>query len=362
MTTTRDILGAIRQAPTQPHGGGGAGGQSEKSALFDIVRQARDIGKAHELVERVKAGAEVSKDTAATYAATTARRLNLDAKGGGKIMTGVTAASWHATRAALLWGAARAWHQEMRAQDAAQKAGDLVGAMRHARRALIAAEVVGKIETAQKPDDPKRRRASKRATLPKAVGWQARVHEAATEAQRSVVALLWATGCRPAEVGKGVDLVRDDQGRLLVRIPGVKIHEGHSSGQPVRVLLIDEGTDAGAALASVLGSAKKLTIQRKAERINKDFASIRQKIGGSASPYSMRHQVAADLKAGMGRDNAEEIAAALGHRSTRSQGRYGSVQQAKGGTAIQAARAKYPVRDRRSAPEKSGPESRGPDL
>lgn len=369
MTTTRDIMEAMRQAPKAPRptptGGGqvlgGAGGQSEKAALFEIVRQARDLGKARGLVERVKAGSEVSEDTAATYSATTARRLNLDAKSGGQIMAGVSAASWHATRAALLWGASRAWHQEMRAQDAAQKADDVAGAMRHARRALTAAEVVGKIEVAEKPQEPKKRRASKRASLPKAADWQARVYEAATEAQRPAVALLWATGCRPAEVGKGVDLVRDDRGRLLVRIPGAKVHEGHSAGQPVRMLLIDEHTEAGRALAAVLGTQKKATIQRKAERLNKDFAAIRARIGGSASPYSMRHQVSADLKAGMGQDNAEEIAAALGHRSTRSQGRYGSVQQAKGSSAIKAARATYPVRDRRSAPEKAV-EDRGPGL
>ena len=369
MTTTRDIMGAIRQAPKAPRptpaGGGqvlgGAGGQSEKASLFEIVRQARDLGKVAGLVERVKAGAEVSEDTAATYSATTPRRLNLDAPGGGQIMAGVSAASWHATRAALLWGASRAWHQEMRAQDVAQKAGDVAGAMRHARRALIAAEAVGKIEAAEKPQEPKKRRASKRASLPKAPDWQARVYEAATEAQRPAVALLWATGCRPAEIGKGVDVMRDDKGRLLVRIPGAKVRDAHSAGQPFRLLMIDEGTAAGAALAAILGDELQVTIKRSPERINKDFAKIRERIGGKASPYSMRHQVAADLKATLGPNQTDNIAAALGHRSTRSQGRYGSVQQAKGASSITAARATHPVRDRRSAPEKAV-EDPGPGL
>ena len=82
-------------------------------------------GKRLGLVERIKAGGEVSEDTAETYAATTRRRIDLDAPGGGRLMAGVSAASWHATRAALLWGAARAWHKAMRDQDAAQKAGDM---------------------------------------------------------------------------------------------------------------------------------------------------------------------------------------------------------------------------------------------
>ena len=323
------------------------------------MRSARSLGGQMSLIERARAGDEVSEVTARTYGATVTRRMDLD-QGGGRLMQGVSAASWHATKAALSWGAARAWRDEMRAGDRAQKAGDVAGAEAHVRRAIIAAEAVAAIETAQRPE-PTKRRATKRATLPKAEGWQARVYEAATDAQRPAVALLWATGCRPAEVGKGVDLVRDDKGRLLVRIPGAKVREAHSAGQPVRMLLIDENTEAGKALAAVLGAEKKRTIQRKAERLNKDFAAIRARIGGSASPYSMRHQVSADLKADMGQDHAEEIAAALGHRSTRSQGRYGSVQQAKGSSAIKAARATYPVRDRRSAPEKAV-EDRGPGL
>lgn len=323
------------------------------------MRSARSLGGQMSLIERARAGDEVSEVTARTYGATVTRRMDLD-QGGGRLMQGVSAASWHATKAALSWGAARAWRDEMRAGDRAQKAGDVAGAEAHVRRAIIAAEAMAAIETAQRPE-PTKRRATKRATLPKAEGWQARVYEAATDAQRPAVALLWATGCRPAEVGKGVDLVRDDKGRLLVRIPGAKVREAHSAGQPVRMLLIDENTEAGKALAAVLGAEKKRTIQRKAERLNKDFAAIRARIGGSASPYSMRHQVSADLKADMGQDHAEEIAAALGHRSTRSQGRYGSVQQAKGSSAIKAARATYPVRDRRSAPEKAV-EDRGPGL
>lgn len=361
--TTREILEAIHAAPKAPAprsgqalGGDAAGG---KAALFDLVRSARSLGGQMSLIERARAGDEVSEVTARTYGATVTRRMDLD-QGGGRLMQGVSAASWHATKAALSWGAARAWRDEMRAGDRAQKAGDVAGAEAHVRRAIIAAEAMAAIETAQRPE-PTKRRATKRATLPKAEGWQARIYEAATDAQRPAVALLWATGCRPAEVGKGVDLVRDDKGRLLVRIPGAKVREAHSAGQPVRMLLIDENTEAGKALAAVLGAEKKRTIQRKAERLNKDFAAIRARIGGSASPYSMRHQVSADLKADMGQDHAEEIAAALGHRSTRSQGRYGSVQQAKGSSAIKAARATYPVRDRRSAPEKAV-EDRGPGL
>jgi integrase len=361
--TTREIFEAMHAAPKAPAPisgpvlGGGAVGV--KSVLFERVKEAREAGKRLGLVERIKAGGEVSEDTAETYAATTRRRIDLDAPGGGRLMAGVSAASWHATRAALLWGAARAWHKAMRDQDAAQKAGDMAGAMTHARRALAATVAIEAVEAAERPA-PTKRRASKRATLPAAADWQRRVFDGATPAQRPAVALLWATGCRPAEIEKGVDVGRDDRGRLMVRIPGAKVHEGHGAGQPVRLLLIDEASPAGIALAGILGDARRLTVKRSATRLNKDFEAIRRRVGGTASPYSMRHQVAADLKAVM---EVEDVAAALGHRVTRSQLRYGSIRQAKGGTAIVAARATYPVKETRPsvAAQKSGPDA-GPGL
>lgn len=360
--TTREILEAIHAAPKAPApklgqalGGDAAGG---KAALFDLVRSARSLGGQMSLIERARAGDEVSEVTARTYGATVTRRMDLD-QGGGRLMQGVSAASWHATKAALSWGAARAWRDEMRAGDRAQKAGDVAGAEAHVRRAIIAAEAMAAIETAQRPE-PTKRRASKRATLPAAEGWQRRVFDGATPAQRPAVALLWATGCRPAEIEKGVDVGRDRQGRLMVRIPGAKIHDGHGAGQPVRLLMIDEASPAGAALAAILGDAPRMTVQRSATRLNKDFEAIRRRVGGTASPYSMRHQVAADLKAVM---EAENVAAALGHRVTRSQARYGSTRQAKGGAAIMAAQATHPVKETRPsvAAEKTGPDA-GPGL
>ena len=154
--TTREIFEAMHAAPKAPApisgpvlGGGAAG---VKSVLFERVKEAREAGKRLGLVERIKAGGEVSEDTAETYAATTRRRINLDAPGGGRLMEGVSAASWHATRAALLWGAARAWHKAMRDQDAAQKAGDMAGAMTHARRALAATVAIEAVEAAGHAD------------------------------------------------------------------------------------------------------------------------------------------------------------------------------------------------------------------
>lgn len=331
----------------------------DQAALFSLVRWTNENAQAWNAAVRMKAGDEVSNVTARTYAATVARRMDLDAPGGGQLMEGVTAASWHATKAALLWGALRAWRDARRACDGAQKVfKDAARPMQErqaafreawgwAERAAAAIEAVAAIESAERPEKTAERQ-TKRRTMPRAEMWQADVYRVATLAQRPAIAVLWATGCRPVEIEKGVDVRRDDQGRLIVIIPGAKVHEGHGAGQPQRELLIDEGTEAGEALLALLGDAQSLTVQRSATRLNKDFEKIRKHIPWKVSPYSMRHQVAANLKAEMGADNAPVIAAALGHRATKSQHRYGSVRQAQeGGGSIREAKATHTVKETR---------------
>jgi hypothetical protein len=339
----------------------------DKQAMIALVRRAAELGKSTEAIERVKAGATVSDATAKTYAAACARRLDWDTDGGGDLLAGVSASSWHATRAALRWGAARAWLDARRASDKAQKAGDVAGATMWAGRAVVMGEALEVLDAAERPT-PTKRRATKRATMPKGDNWQARVFDAATPAQRPAVAVLWATGCRPAELEKGVDVMRSPAGALVVRIPGAKVSDKAGAGQPVRVLVIDESTEAGKALSGLLGKDQKRTIQRRAERLNKDFATIRGKIGGTASPYSMRHQIAANLKAEAGPDGADKVAETLGHRTTRSQSRYGSVRQAQaGGSGVVKAAATHKIKETRpgrrpSAPKQTRPEASGPGF
>lgn len=327
-------------------------GTRDGETFVSLVRWTSEMAVALGAAERVKAGQGISPATEATYVAAAARRLDLSAPGGGPLMEGVTSASWHATRSALAWAAAREWREARNESDRCRKAKDGDGAWRAAVRAAAAIEALAKVQAAERPPATKRR-ASKRATLPKAVDWQERVFEAATPAQRPGVAVLWATGCRPIEIEMGVDLMRDKRGRLLVVVSGAKVCDAHSAGQPQRVLLIDENTQAGKALASILGDAESLTVQRGADRLNKDFSKIREKIGGKMSPYSMRHQAAAELKAEL---DPKVVAAALGHRSIKSQRRYGSVKQARGGGAILAAKATHPVRE---APPSSPPKKPG---
>lgn len=336
---------------------------ADKSGLFAAVKAVRSRANEAGVAGLIEAATKASETTRAQYNRAIKRRLS----GEEPDLAGISRASWYPTRAALKAGLALRFQAAMKAQDAAQRAGDIEKAERMVRMAGAALDHLAAIESAKPPPAEKVQR-SARQRLPKAKGasWQARVYDAATPTMRPAIAVMWATGARPAEIEKGVDLKRVGNA-FQVRIPGAKVNEAKRAGQPVRVLLIKSDTPAGRALAEVLGDAESMTIQRKAARIGKDFSDhIRPRLPASydVSAYSFRHQAAANLKADLG--DAAKVAAAMGHRSTRSQQRYGTSRQSqKGGGAILDARATHQPVERRGMvqnPPLKGPAASGPGL
>lgn len=335
-----------------------------KEKLHAFICETTRLGDEAGLVERMKATKKVSDTTRHAYERVVSRRLNLSDKDTfGGLMQGVSARSWHTNRAALLHGAAEAYGKHRKACDLAQRAGDMELAVRHAGMARRAVQAAMQIQGSERPELSSPRK-TKRKTLPRSDEWQARVWSAATPTQKPAVAVLWATGCRPAEVEAGVDLLRRDRpdGRVIieVRVPGAKVTE--HSGQPMRKLAIDGDSAEGKALLDALGDRASMTVQRKAKRLNADFADLRPKTGIRVSPYSMRHQVSANLKAQFGADEAEKVAEALGHVATRSQGRYGSPRQAQNGSGVLAVKAVRTVKETRPnrRPKASAPKPAGP--
>ena len=320
----------------------------DKAALFALVKDTSRIAQDLGVADRIQAAKAVSKRTAETYKRTAARRMDLGSPELGQLMDGVSARSWHATRAALVQVAAVQYRKLRQACDQAQKAGDLERAERAAVLARRAVEVIRRVKAAERPQlDGKR--ATKRQSLPRMSDWQARIWDAATPVQRPAVAVLWASGCRPAELEAGVEVIRRDRpdGRVLIeiRISGAKVTE--YSGQPMRHIAIDSNSLQGAALLAALDGRMSMTVQRGARRLNADFTALRSRTGLKVSPYSMRHQAAANLKSQFGQDGADKVAVALGHVTTRSQGRYGSVRQAQGASGVLAVRAVRDVRETR---------------
>lgn len=193
------------------------------------------------------------------------------------------------------------------------------------------------------PDEPPlakkqiERRQTKRVDLWKLPGnWRetiiARMPKYALEA--AVCALC---GCRPVELERDGVAVSMKNGQLKLRILGAKL--GLHSGQEWRELVWDMPTTN--PLAMLVG---RMALENSGEVLVKTpsakaFSGAMRSAGRRAfpdfsheiTPYSMRHQVASDLKA------AElpggKISQALGHRASDTKGSYGEWGGGSGGMA-----------------------------
>lgn len=334
---------------------------------FAAAKSATDIAAVTDLAERAKA--KIGDATAATYAEVYARQMKRAPDVGvtaADLLKGVSRASWHGTRAAIIHHLAKDAAAAKGRQEAAYKAGNLSEATQWAQEREVLATVARDAMALDVPTE-RRPRQTKRLTVPTDPDWRAKVFEAATEAQKPGVAVLWATGCRPAEVESGVDVrafEKDGKRYVCIDVPGAKVTK--HSGQPHRRIIIDAASDPGSALLSVMGNTDRMTIKRGAAVLNNDFARIRKRLkatGGAdwqVAPYSMRHQMSADAKVHFAETMPDEdaavdaVATLLGHRVTRSQGRYGHPSQAKGGTGLVGVRATHPVKDTKSEPPSKG--------
>ena len=147
-------------------------------------------------------------------------------------MDGVTAQSWHTVRAAVLHQLAEEYRSWRKVGDRTPDFAEAVKAAQATRQAAILFDKVSKME---RPAREVRQSRSKGRTLP-ALSWQEQVMASATVTQRPFIALMWATGCRPAEIERGVT-VRRVQGGIEIEIPGAKVTA--TNGQPRRKILID---------------------------------------------------------------------------------------------------------------------------
>lgn len=167
---------------------------------------------------------------------------------------------------------------------------------------------------------------------------------------REAVMVTALTGCRPAELQKGVQVRLTPRGTLLFGIMGAKVTE--YSGQKLRMLeirinndvardlaqaVIDKGID-GRLLVRIDDPRKFCDAVRTASR--RVFPGLRYVV----SPYTFRHAVSADLKKqGF---SVETIARWLGHQSGISQRGYGKGRLSKlAFLCVVRAAATCPVRD-----------------
>ncbi|WP_193373722.1 site-specific integrase [Burkholderia sp. KJ006] len=157
------------------------------------------------------------------------------------------------------------------------------------------------------------------------------------------LAVLWITGCRPAELEQGIDLVTGPN-RLVIKITGAKCVDagGRERGQPTRHIGFSLDANANPALRFLHGLAGRNAVNGIGSYTithNKDYLynsvvalgkSAFPKLRTRISPYCFRHQAASDLKADPDIP-LEQAARFMGHLSDYSIGAYGHAVHGRKG-------------------------------
>lgn len=176
--------------------------------------------------------------------------------------------------------------------------------------------------------------------------WRDQVQtQLANSKYEAAAVILHLTGCRPAELAKGVSVTAHNN-EVNVFIRGSKQSEINKSGQSTRMIVFPADSDEARALTPLMQGTRgvvKIDNPNSFQKIYK-AAAIRAlgRKGKRLTPYSARHQFSADLK--KNGYNKVQIAAAMGHQSTRSQGQYGTAQQGGGGGSGMKAAARQQIR------------------
>ncbi|EFI33167.1 integrase family protein [Desulfonatronospira thiodismutans ASO3-1] len=175
--------------------------------------------------------------------------------------------------------------------------------------------------------------------------------------QHQDAALIMAlTGCRPAELEKGVWLETVDHDHLKVTIKGAKYIK-NKQGQKQRVLKFAL-EDAHRLFNLAYEEPRLVWINKEAFR--KAIRRAADNLGfKGVSPYSLRHQFAANLKSESGKKwTHEDLAKALGHITDRCQQFYGHPNQARGrGSGILAVQASTSIKNNRGVIPTPQPET-----
>ena len=215
-------------------------------------------------------------------------------------MDGVTAQSWHTTRAAVLYQLADECRRWRGVTDRTLDLAEAVDAAKRARHAVLAYRQVLAM-TRPEPEKPRR---SKRSTLPR-MRWQRVAFDAATKGQRAAVAVMWATGCRPAEIERGVTIRRDGDA-LAIEIPGAKVTA--DKGQPIRRIAVDPASEVGRIIAMMLGN-------RQGARVQKESQAHSGRFRGHPPPFRIGGDFGLQLQASVGFGHEGE-----GRRSGKDRG------------------------------------------
>jgi hypothetical protein len=343
-------------------------------------KQRQSMQDHYEMIKRARAvllatpKGQVRDSTAADYLRKVQRlRVRGQHHGGGMFDGAIAEAlkttkksSWQASRAALLHCARSGLEGYLAEQDKVQRAcraADLLGQpapwdlwKMMAERALECALAIKGVRAAALPLEGRKDRHTKRqdmAGLPS--DWRELVI-ARMPGYRPATLAAAVTGCRPAELVDGIEMSIVD-GVLVALIRGAKVDVARGKGQEWRRLewpldhpsamvrdLAGEVARAGGALRVTIGSASNFS-----KAMSNAAAREWPKRKSTITPYCLRHQAAADMKAD-GQLDSGAISAALGHLSDATKSTYGHANMCKGrGVAPARVTAVRPVKMRAAA-------------
>lgn len=182
---------------------------------------------------------------------------------------------------------------------------------------------------------------------------------------RPALAVLWLTGCRPAELASGVS-IGTRSNVLAIEVRGAKLVDAgnRQRGQPTRQYVFKLDSPDAADDPALLFLSSLVDTSKLDERGNRTFIvrhdadylyncvvdlgratypAMRTRI----SPYVFRHQFGSDLKADPD-VVLEDAAKAMGHLSDYSIGKYGNAVHGRKGGRVRvkpvAVRAARPVK------------------
>lgn len=341
--------------------------------IFEIVRTARQRIK--ELPSR-----SISKATDDGYVREYNRMVGDEGADPEKLWSAICATRSKSTYrrrvAATIHCCRLQLRDALRFQDAAQRTGDKAALL---HQVAVIEEVIGIIDIigrhkGQCPLEDIARRKSKRSDLKYLPSnWRELLHRQLEGSMYELAYLVEAvSGCRPAELEKGVKVIFSEESRLLtIRIDnGVKVTD--QKGQPWREITyrIDQSPSPLVralfeVCRNVVPATKRIDVDvEKTTNWRAALSSAGQKLWPRlrfrVCPYHLRNAAASDWK--RARLSEEEISAALGHCVNKTSSIYGQSQigQGSGGLGPVEVTAARPILNTRTLSPKMGQPSLTP--
>ncbi len=329
---------------------------------FEVIKRARDLLAPLKTRDRNSA---TTDDYAAKIKRITARRGTGEGYAAmvSEALKTTKKATWQANKAALMYVFTGGIRKLLEDQDKLQRANKAAAVAGGTPDEGAWLKVIGHIEKmsnglkilleAKLPIEGRENRHTKRQDmrgLPE--DWRERIIARMPKYHdQALVAAV--TGCRPSELVNGVELVIDGQtGELVAWIKGAKATE--KTGQEWRRMHWPANCESP-LVRSLIDS---VSIQPSGTRVRvtadnaKAFSGAMRAAGqrewpkrqSTVTPYCMRHQAAADMKAS-GWMSSGDISAALGHVSDVTKSTYGHANMGRksGGVAPTKVKAARPV-------------------